>query len=115
MTRGVYGSGYGGYVVQYDKEKYQKAYYQAKRDKRRAYGKRYYQRNKDKLKAASRAYYKEIGEDGLNYYQRNREHLLAEQRKYREQKKNMIKNINKDKEEDKTYPNSQNTLPGSTS
>ena len=113
MTRGVYGSGYGGYVVQYDKEKYQKAYYQATRDKRRAYGKRYYERNKEKLKQASRDYYKEVGDDGMTYYQRNREHLLEEQKKYREQKKNIMKDISK--EEDKTYPNSQNTLPGSTS
>jgi len=89
MTRGVYGSGFGGYVVQYDKEKYQKAYYQATRDKRRAYGRRYYERNKDKLKQASRDYYTALDENGQTYYQRNREHLLAEQRKYREQKKKL--------------------------
>ncbi len=87
MTRGVYGSGYGGFVVKYHKEEYQKAYYKATREKRRAYGRQYYARNREKLLNASRVYYNEKDENGQTYYQRNREKLLADQRKYREQKK----------------------------
>ncbi len=59
MTKGVYGSGVGGYVVQYNKKEYQQAYYEKNRDRIINYGKNYYQRNKEKLKKQQKERYEE--------------------------------------------------------
>jgi len=59
MTKGVYGSGYGGYVVAYHKKEYQQAYYEKNRERILKYGKSYYQRNKEKLKQQQKDRYEE--------------------------------------------------------
>jgi len=57
MTRGVLGSGYGGFVVKDNRTEYYRAYQALNRDKIKERGKKAYDANPEKFKASTRAYY----------------------------------------------------------
>ena len=74
MTKGVLGSGAGGYILQYHRKEYHQAYYKQNKERILKYGKKYYQDHKEKLKAEQkRRYYenkkivKTMGQNGLEW------------------------------------------------
>jgi hypothetical protein len=74
MTKGVLGSGVGGYILQYHRKEYHQAYYQQNKERILKYGKKYYQDHKEKLRAEQkRRYYenkkivKTMGQNGLEW------------------------------------------------
>ena len=74
MTKGVLGSGAGGFILQYHRKEYHQAYYKQNKERILKYGKKYYQDHKEKLRAEQkRRYYenkkivKTMGQNGLEW------------------------------------------------